>query len=204
MSKEEINNYLRMINNYNDKEYLFSIIAYSAGPTLAREKPSSLLIFNNNNRNVHDSWRKFKEEVTDKFKINFFELKKNKESTVVLIYNETILKHVLKELKNINFLKRFGYNDEMTIDEILIYLSKRFENVCPHEIGIFLGYPIEDVAMFVNCPNKKCKMVGYWKVYHNIEQAKSIFKKYDDIKVSIVRTMMKGIKPMEIISSGSL
>ncbi|KZL90569.1 hypothetical protein CLMAG_43410 [Clostridium magnum DSM 2767] len=87
----------------------------------------------------------------------------------------------------------------MKLEDALILLSKRFENLCPHEIGIFLGYPVDDVAFFIDCPNEKCKMVGYWKVYHDIEEAKNIFKKYDDIKNNIISLIIKGIKPTEIL-----
>ncbi|MDO4518091.1 MAG: DUF3793 family protein, partial [Bacillota bacterium] len=58
----------------------------------------------------------------------------------------------------------------------------------PHEIGLFLGYPPEDVKGFIDdkesdlgkacgaCRN--CKSVGYWKVYHNPEEAEKIFNRY--------------------------
>ncbi|MDD3429197.1 MAG: DUF3793 family protein [Oscillospiraceae bacterium] len=48
----------------------------------------------------------------------------------------------------------------------------------PHEIGLFLGYPPEDVLGFIE--NKACnyKCCGCWKVYCNEEQAKNLFAKY--------------------------
>ena len=48
----------------------------------------------------------------------------------------------------------------------------------PHEIGLFLGYPPEDVEGFVenNAANFKC--IGAWKVYGNEEKAKTAFLKY--------------------------
>lgn len=199
MNIDELNNFIHIVNSYNKKEYLFSTIACSAAPTLAKEKPSSLLTFSNDNRNLQNSWEEFKDEVKDKLNIKFFELKKNKRNTIVLIYNEEILEEIIKEERNIKFLKRFGYSRKMNLEECLLLLSKRFENICPHEIGVFLGYPVDDVAMFIDCPNRKCKMVGYWKVYHNIEEAKNIFRKYDKIKSNIIKLIMEGIKPTEIL-----
>ncbi|SHI05247.1 DUF3793 family protein [Clostridium magnum] len=199
MNINQLDNFVNIINNYDNMEYLFSTIARSAGPTIAKEKASSLITFSNNNRNLQSIWEQFKSIVEEKLDVNYFELKKDKTSTIVLFYNEKKLDSILKEEKNIQFLKRFGYENDMKLEDALILLSKRFENLCPHEIGIFLGYPVDDVAFFIDCPNEKCKMVGYWKVYHDIEEAKNIFKKYDDIKNNIISLIIKGIKPTEIL-----
>ena len=52
----------------------------------------------------------------------------------------------------------------------------------PHEIGLFLGYPAEDVKGFI-CHNAgKCKCCGYWKVYGNVEQAEKTFAKFTKCK----------------------
>ena len=49
----------------------------------------------------------------------------------------------------------------------------------PHEIGLFLSYPPEDVCGFIN--NKACdhKCVGCWKVYGDEEQARKTFARYE-------------------------
>jgi hypothetical protein len=200
MNTNELNDFVNIINNYDSIEYLFSTIACSAGPTIAKEKASSLITFSNNNRNLQITWENFKNTVEEKLDIKFFELKKDEKSTVVLFYNEKKLGNILREEKNIRFLQRFGYEKDMKLEEALYLLSKRFKNLCPHEIGIFLGYPVDDVVFFIDCPNENCKMVGYWKVYHNIEEAKNIFKKYDDIKHNIINLIMKGVKPADILN----
>ncbi len=51
----------------------------------------------------------------------------------------------------------------------------------PHEIGLFLGYPIEDVQGFIE--NKSpCKYSGCWKVYGDEQSAKALFAKYHKCK----------------------
>ncbi|MBQ8933264.1 MAG: DUF3793 family protein [Lachnospiraceae bacterium] len=49
----------------------------------------------------------------------------------------------------------------------------------PHEIGLFLSYPPEDVRGFVENGASHCKLVGYWKVYGDEKKAKRIFREYD-------------------------
>ena len=48
----------------------------------------------------------------------------------------------------------------------------------PHEVGLFLGYPPEDVEGFIENKARSCKLTGYWKVYSDEEKAKKIFAKY--------------------------
>ena len=48
----------------------------------------------------------------------------------------------------------------------------------PHEIGLFLGYPPEDVHGFILHKGNCCKCCGCWKVYGNEEKALRAFAKY--------------------------
>lgn len=199
MGLEELRGLLDIVNEYDDLEYLFSIIIRNAAPTIKKHKTSSLINFSNSNRNLNNIWEKYKYEVKEKLDIDYFELKKDTTNTFVLFYNKDKMELSIKDNKNMLFLKRFGYNENMDIKQCLILLGKRFQGMCPHEIGIFLGYPLDDVVSFVDCPNEKCKMVGYWKVYHNIEKAEIIFNKYNEIKATIIKLMIKGMKPTELL-----
>ena len=62
----------------------------------------------------------------------------------------------------------------------------------PHEIGAFLGYPVNDVRGFIQNEGKGCLMTGYWKVYENLAGAKMIFNKYDRAKDSAVNEFLTG------------
>lgn len=47
-----------------------------------------------------------------------------------------------------------------------------------HEIGLFLGYPPEDVRGFIENKAAGYKYVGDWKVYGDEEKARKTFAKY--------------------------
>ena len=47
----------------------------------------------------------------------------------------------------------------------------------PHEIGIFLGYPLYDVIGFIE--HRRCLLQGYWNVYRHPQAAKRLFALYD-------------------------
>ena len=48
----------------------------------------------------------------------------------------------------------------------------------PHEIGLFLSYPPEDVRGFIQSPVCGFKCVGCWKVYGDAAAARRTFGRY--------------------------
>jgi len=46
----------------------------------------------------------------------------------------------------------------------------------PHEIGLFLGYPPEDVAGFID--RREARLSGCWKVYGDVEAARQTFARF--------------------------
>ena len=53
-----------------------------------------------------------------------------------------------------------------------------FENDCfPHEVGLFLGYPLDDVTGFIEQKGKNYKCCGIWKVYGDEQQTRILFRK---------------------------
>lgn len=76
-------------------------------------------------------------------------------------------------------LKSHGYNG-IDVNRCVAELIQRFKSCSefPHEIGLFLGYPPEDVKGFIEHKDKGCKCVGYWKVYSDEAHAKKCFANY--------------------------
>ena len=78
-------------------------------------------------------------------------------------------------------LREAGYGDDLTHLVCLRELTRRLREGedFPHEIGLFLGYPPEDVAGFMTHRGKNCKCVGCWKVYGDEQVARNLFEKYE-------------------------
>lgn len=66
----------------------------------------------------------------------------------------------------------------------------------PHEIGLFLGYPPEDVQGFIENRAGSCKCVGSWKVYGDEEAAQKLFARYKKCTRLYCDMLAKG-KPIE-------
>lgn len=179
------------MHTLDDKNYIIMLMAYNLAPTIASLKPSSLMVFRKDDkRNTYVIWQEYKEKIKKYFGLDYYELKETKNGVHILFYNKLKMKEILKDEKNSTFLKRFGYAPNNTIQENLEILRDRYKIVCPHEIGIFLGYPISDVIDFIKCPNKKCLKKGYWKVYNDLENAELLFESYDRVKIKIMDSII--------------
>jgi hypothetical protein len=118
-------------------------------------------------------------------------LRKNEGRLLVLLFQKEKLEKTIFNESAGTVLVGMGYPETSSISSALAYLKKQFESKeFPHEIGLFLGYPAEDVLGFVKHKGQNYKFCGYWKVYGNVEQAKLSFRQYDACRESI-KTKMK-------------
>ena len=60
------------------------------------------------------------------------------------------------------------------------------------QIGIFLGYPLEDVLGFIENGGKNCLSCGCWKVYSNECEALKAFERYEKCKAVYQRLFASG------------
>ena len=54
----------------------------------------------------------------------------------------------------------------------------RTEEEFPHEVGLFLSYPPEDVRGFIDHRAMDFKCAGLWKVYSDEERARQLFRRF--------------------------
>ena len=66
-----------------------------------------------------------------------------------------------------------------------------------HEVGIFLGYPAEDVFGYMRDPGG-CIFSGAWKVYSEPEKKRALFARYKKCSGCIVRRLACGETLAEI------
>lgn len=111
--------------------------------------------------------------------VHITSLKTMNERTLVYVYRPKKLEKDISCQETKTFLNTQGYTAD-NMDHYIQQLSNRLYacDEFPHEIGLFLGYPLEDVKAFIENKGKGCKCVGYWKVYGNEQKAKDTFEKY--------------------------
>lgn len=104
-----------------------------------------------------------------------------KNRSLILVYSREQLAKRLSDSAVRAILERYGYTSDMTVGECLDRLSERIgdSGSFPHEIGVFLGYPVEDVVGFIENKGENFKLCGAWKVYGSVENARRTFADYD-------------------------
>lgn len=166
-------------------------IANQCAPVLAGVKPANMLALEN--KHIRDvvhtlegtglSWRC---------------LYAGNEKNIWLLYRKEALEKCVFNKEALSFLRDFGYCEE-TLEALLVRFGQRFrqyrnreELVFPHEMGVFLGYPMDDVKGFIQNEGKNYLYCGYWKVYGNVEKCKDLFKIYEEVRDVFVQEASKG------------
>ncbi len=124
--------------------------------------------------------------------IFFLCLKRCRTRCVMLVYRKSALQSILFAQENKKFLQECGYT-YTTVEEALRELKKRMQtDDFPHEIGIFLGYPLCDVKGFLRSPHEGIQLCGYWKVYDDAEGAAKKFDRFRKCSACICKRMQQG------------
>ena len=93
----------------------------------------------------------------------------------------------------LRFLEQFGYTSDMDLPQMLRTLASRMQcGNFPHEIGVFLGYPLADVQGFILNHGKNCLLCGCWKVYSDPESARRTFANYDRCRDILCDKLQQG------------
>ena len=169
------------------------MIINHCSPTLAGIKTGAL--FNcayPSERELRSSVRAWNKTLSPKG-LRVLPLRYNGRTALIYIYRPAMLSDDLKNEAARRLLAKCGYVSE-TPEGCIVQLMRRFAECeeFPHEIGLFLGYPPEDVCGFI--ANKACgyKCVGYWKVYGDEEKAKKAFAKFEKCTRCYCRQHAKG------------
>ena len=99
---------------------------------------------------------------------------------LLYLYRPSRLKKDLSDLNAAEILKEAGYTDTAVSGCLARLIRRLNENEqFPHEIGLFLSYPPEDVRGFIENKACGCKCSGCWKVYGDADAARRLFERYN-------------------------
>ena len=98
---------------------------------------------------------------------------------LIYVYRPSLLDRDLKDSEAARILAECGYPDGPS-GRTLAWLIKRLgsSTVFPHEVGLFLGHPPEDVRGFIENKAANYKYVGTWKVYGDVDTSRRTFQRY--------------------------
>lgn len=152
-------------------------------PTLANLKTANLFSFKVGDiKTLKESIRAWNYELNEKgIYLSLLNVKNN--LALVYVYRRKKLEEDLKKDGVGEILNIYGYKNT-NVDYAINTLKERlkFSDNFPHEIGLFLGYPLEDVKGFIENLGKNSKCSGCWKVYSNECEKIKMFNKFNKCK----------------------
>ncbi len=193
MSVEQLTVY---IASQNEKEKVAMQLVYHCAPFLKGKRVATVVALTEKEEiALYENLRD-----TD---IQIFKMQGRGKEKLYFLYRNKEYHTYLSDQNIRYFLKRYGYQGK----EILTYLeflNARIEKSIlekgefPHEIGVLLGYPLEDVKGFTNHKGKNFLCTGYWKVYKNEEKKKKLFRLFDELRSICEREFLQGKSICEI------
>ncbi|MDO4270821.1 MAG: DUF3793 family protein [Eubacteriales bacterium] len=122
---------------------------------------------------------------------------------LLLVYHRAALESRMADPRMQRVLTSFGYPASGPLETLLWTLKRRIAltDGFPHEIGLFLGYPIEDVIGFIRHAGRNCKLCGYWKVYGDAEAASRLFDRLSRVCRAVTGRVERGETLLEVFAA---
>ena len=120
--------------------------------------------------------------------------------TLVYVYRKGILSLIQEsDDRSMSLLSDLGY-DIRDDDSLIDCLRDKVESqgCVPHEIGLFLGYPFDDVKGFMENRGRCPKCMGCWKVYGSVERANELFSRFRSCRRKYTELYRSGIPIYEL------
>ena len=173
------------------------LVVIHCSPTLSALKCSSLVCLKN-----AGPFRKEELDSLEEKGVHHLFLTNRIGCPLLFLYRPGMLERIIRGREESEILKPLGY-DTSSLSASLERLSERLmEDSFPHEIGIFLGYPVEDVKSFIQNHGENYILSGVWKVYHDKETAERTFRLYSECTRCLVSRYDNGT-PLEKLCAES-
>ena len=163
----------------NDFSHAFeTALVRQCAPTLAGMKSGSIFCFHHLSLEVsRQKVCQWNERLTPLgLTVQMLLERPKSDSGIVFVYWHDWLKQVLSDDACQNFLAQAGYV-RTDLNGMLEQLSYRLrtQREFPHEIGVFLGYPLRDVIGFIENQGQNFTCCGFWKCYGDPSETQEYF-----------------------------
>lgn len=172
-------------------------IAFQCAPLIAGLKLSNLLMIQNEDLDKVKS-------ILKRTGISYFVVAVTDEKTALLLFDRRQLDSYLRIERVWQVFQSMGYQ-EHALGKILYAFRLRYEGYLngkqefPHEMGLLLGYPVEDVEGFILNEGENSLYTGYWKVYENLSEKMDLFSQFEKARDNLLGLLSNGLGIVEII-----
>ena len=134
--------------------------------------------------------------------IRILPLRVCKGRALIYAYRPHALESDLTDHRARALLLKYGYVPENPNGCVVHLIHRlRSEGEFPHEIGVFLGYPLEDVVGFIRNRGRNYTCCGYWKAYGDPEAAQKRFDQYRRCTAACCEQFRKGTAITQLIAA---
>lgn len=189
-------NFFGMIQDIQPEEIEIKLVLECA-PLLSGLKTANLV-------NIEKKQFRNLKAVLKNTDISYYVLFHGDKKFTILLYRYMGLEQYLSRPETRKLLNKMGYFSS-DIYELLYLFSVKYRRFVigidefPHEMGIFLGYPIEDVVGFIENKGKNFLCTGYWKVYEDAPAKTRLFRSFEQAKETMITLMFYGFNIMEVV-----
>ncbi|MGN0485307.1 MAG: DUF3793 family protein [Lachnospiraceae bacterium] len=182
-----------------DQKKVENQLALQCAPVLTGEKASNLLNIGKENAAVLP-------KILRGTGISCRKLFERGETVTVLLFWKRELETYFAQRKVQSLLKKLGYGKRVSLEQIFLQFEKSYAEYekkqaeFPHEIGLLLAYPVEDVEGFIEQKGQRFLYAGYWKVYANVPEKKALFQRFDLAKESVIWMVTNGVSIRDIVN----
>jgi hypothetical protein len=157
-------------------------------PTLLMGKPASLLVID---KGLFYDLKEFYSLLMKYLKLyacSYTPIQETDIRLYLFLYREELLYPSITMGLRQNFLESYGYSiKKEQMSSVLSLLGRRYRNYWitgefPHEIGLFLGYPLTDVEGFIRNQGRNYLICGMWKVYSRVQVAETAFTSFHQLR----------------------
>jgi hypothetical protein len=175
-------------------EFIESMITCFASPVAAGIRCGTLINLRRRGEDLGPIWFAVKDKITEKLGLEFAEISYSKSYILLLVFRSDLLMDRVSSAEAREFLGNLGYDCESgSAASYIENLIERFKTRFPHEIGIFLDYPVEDVKGFIENRGRNSKLSGYWKVYGDEANARKKFDEYRKAETDSAEMILRKI-----------
>lgn len=189
------------------RECLAAYLALEAAEVIAGVKPANLLSIANRRRacgrNPYLLWQRYGAAVLTASGLAVRELVDRGDSVLLLIYREESLGALTSRPGAVAMLSRAGYDTGEGLERLLDQLTARLDGGrFPHEIGIFLGYPLKDVAGFMGLAAIPFACQGPWKIFGDPRESLRLAETFRCCRVSMADWLSRCSTPYDCWHAG--
>lgn len=171
------------------------LLAFHCAPVLTGMKPSNIISLQLEDAGELESLLPKYNQAFAARGLVFRRLCGCRKRMLLFIYDPEQLKAILQDRGYRSYLIAAGYEQQADLEADLRQLEQHLANSAafPHEIGVFLGYPLEDILGFVLNKGAGYKYSGYWRVYGDVPKARKVFAAYEQGRDFILKKLAEGL-----------